>query len=732
MAKYDIGTLIYRILGDDSGIKKSLSDTEKNAKKTSVSFKRIIAGIGVAAIGSKLVSFFKDATDKASALQESTQKFGVVFSEVFPAASLAARDLAENYGLSERAAKDALSANANLFTQLGATQEQALLYGNTLAEVGTDLASFTNFSGGAEGAINALKSAVLGEREALKSLDIPILEEDLKEFANTLGKNYNAMTKLERATLSLDLIIKRADNAIGDFARSADSWANVQRRLDAAIEDTSARIGSELLPGLSKLGIALIDSNKSGSVFAQGLKGLATAINSIIEIGADWINHQTIQANRLRENFDETYRLEKQIERTKKQMADYGIELAKNAGQAGTAAEGAKALKTALKNGDFDARRFSDAVRDLSVDLETLRIQSISITDPLGRTATALATSFKIARTEATKYRGQVDTTAKAQKLAFDKEMARRQAEIDLARFAGDEEEAIRLEGLKSAAEVGNNKLLGIKQKADLSTAYQKQAEDDITAYKIQKANEYASTALNYATNLFSALSALSQAQTENRLNDIDLQLQRALEVAGVEEDTAIEKAEKELEIAKEDGDAKEILEKENAVKRAEIEAEYDKKRRKAEYEGALAAWNYQLAAAIAQVPVAVLNAIASGWAAGPIMGPILAGSYGAAAGLAGGIQVAAVAASKPQPPKFEGGGIIPGSSSGTTVIAGENNKAEGIFNQSQMQRLLDIADGNTGFTQVAPMSKQLLLDDLFEASQNGTLLIADNAIVGT
>ncbi len=730
MAKYDIGTLIYRILGDDSGIKKSLKSTESSFKKLDKKIKGIAAGLGATFIGSKLIGFFKSAVSSASDLEESTQKFGVVFSEVFPMASLAARDLAENYGLSTRAAQDMLSANANIFTQLGATQEQALQYGNTLAEVGTDLASFTNFSGGAEGAINALKGAILGEREALKSLDIPILEEDLKEFANTLGKDYTAMNKLEKATLSLDLIIQRADNAIGDFARSADSWANVQRRLDAAIEDTSASIGNELLPGLSKLGIALIESNKSGSLFAEGMKGVAIGINFLLEGVADYINQGTKFTEKLRENYDETFRLEKQIEDTKQQIADYGLKLAQASDKTATAADGTKAFQEALRKGDYDARNLSDAVRNLSVDLETLRIQSISISDPLGATATALSASFKIARAQAAKYRGSIDTTAKAQKKAFDRQVARAQAEIDLAKLAGKDILAIQLESALQVKEIENDKLITAQQKADLKVALEKKSEDDIIAYKIQKANEYASFALSSAVGLFGALSALSQAQTQSRLDDIDIQLARALEAAGVEENDAIEKAEKELEDYKETGETKLLEEKQNAVKRAQIEAEYDKKRRQAEYEGALSVWEFQVAQTIASGILSVQNAIAAGWLFG---GPWGAAAFGATALTTSGLQLAAINEAKPQPPKFEGGGIIPGTPSGTTITAGENNKSEGIFNQGQMRRLLDIADGNAGgLSRVAPMSKQLLLDDLFEASQNGTLLIADNAVVSS
>ena len=47
---------------------------------------------------------------------------------------------------------------------------------NSLA---SDLSSFTNYTGGAEGASQALTRAMLGERESLKLLGIVIREEDI-------------------------------------------------------------------------------------------------------------------------------------------------------------------------------------------------------------------------------------------------------------------------------------------------------------------------------------------------------------------------------------------------------------------------------------------------------------------------------------------------------------------------------------------------------------------------
>ena len=145
------------------------------------------------------------------------------------------------------------------------------------------------------------------------------------------------------------------------------------------------------------------------------------------------------------------------------------------------------------------------------------------------------------------------------------------------------------------------------------------------------------------------------------------------------------------------------------------------------EYEGALVAWQLQTAMAVAQAPLAILNAISAGWK----FGPITAGIFGALAATASAIQVAAVVASKPQPPKFADGGIVPGSSYSGDNVTAQVNSGEMVLNQAQQRNLFDIANqGGAGGGMV-----NLILDGtvlgkaLFRMSQNGDLLIDAGAI---
>ncbi|MFA7502993.1 MAG: phage tail tape measure protein, partial [Anaerovoracaceae bacterium] len=206
------------------------------------------------------------------------------------------------------------------------------------------------------------------------------------------------------------------------------------------------------------------------------------------------------------------------------------------------------------------------------------------------------------------------------------------------------------------------------------------------------------------ATNLFSQLDALQQAQAQaqiDRLNRqlqvdleiIDARLQAELEAAGVAEETKIERLQRELEEAKKKGDEEQVLTLTNAIKRTEIEEEYAEKRTQAEeefqekqaqleYKAALASWRYKLAAAIANAAQAITSIWAQ-WAANPVFAGVLTGISATATG----VQIAAMNEAKPVKPEFQTGGLVLPSNgnnvgdTGTDVRVAENGASELLFN---------------------------------------------------
>lgn len=252
MANKSVGLLTIAFGADLRGFDKAMKKAQRSIKKFGTSMQRTgqtltrnltvpLVGLGVAAV--KMASDF----------EETDAKFKTVFSSIQREAEATAKVFKSSFGLSSKAAKQMLGDTGDLLVGFGFTEREALNLSKQVNELAVDLASFTNFSGGAEGASLALTKALLGERESIKSLGIAITEADLKSFAEDQGKVFKQLTRVEKATLTYQLALKQSSKAVGDFARTSGGFANQTRILIGEINDLGIELGQHLLPIANKL-----------------------------------------------------------------------------------------------------------------------------------------------------------------------------------------------------------------------------------------------------------------------------------------------------------------------------------------------------------------------------------------------------------------------------------------------------------------------------------------------
>ena len=224
------------------------ADTAKNA--LGGMFLKMAAGLLTIAAVKKAFDFLSGSITAASDSQETYSKFGTIFNTVLREANKEAGNLADNYGLSETASREMLSATGDLLTGVGATAGAALDLSVKTQQLAVDLASFTNYSGGAKGASDALTKAMLGERESLKSLGIVVSEEMVKTKLAEQGKSKltGAALLQAKAYITLEIATEQSKNALGDFERTSKDYANQQRILKGGLEDLNVELGKVFLP----------------------------------------------------------------------------------------------------------------------------------------------------------------------------------------------------------------------------------------------------------------------------------------------------------------------------------------------------------------------------------------------------------------------------------------------------------------------------------------------------
>tara|TARA_R100000231_G_scaffold139161_1_gene119454 strand:- start:2065 stop:4002 length:1938 start_codon:yes stop_codon:yes gene_type:complete len=241
---------------------KELDKDVKNSAKTNEQFSAGMSGLGTAAIvgaaglaAKSLLDFSLSAIQAASSAQEAAGAFGTTFGG---AAEQLNKQLAENanlFGLTTSEAQQLISVFGSVAQGIGFTQQESADLSSQLFNLAGDIASFNNITQGAEPVLQAFRSALVGEREALKTYGIAITEAEVQTKAFELtGKNSaDALTRQEKALATTALIFERATVQQGNAAREASGFAAQTLIARSATQELREELGEELLPAAGEV-----------------------------------------------------------------------------------------------------------------------------------------------------------------------------------------------------------------------------------------------------------------------------------------------------------------------------------------------------------------------------------------------------------------------------------------------------------------------------------------------
>jgi len=279
--------------------KKSLASFGKGIGKIGKNLAKtlLVAGGQIGALGTYFVKAASDA-------EETRTKFEAVFSSITVSASDTAQSLAKDFNLAASTSEKLLGNTGDLLVGFGFAEDQALDLSDKVNRLAIDLASFTNYSGGASGASQALTKALLGETESAKSLGI-VIRQNTKEFKDSVASMMESKGVTEQQARSLVILeqaMRQTEKAQGDYQRTQDGMANSVRKVQEgwkgfreevgkAIMDSSgmASITSKLADRINHLTQQVTDFIDSGQVdyWAQEAKNALQSIIPILQkIGA--------------------------------------------------------------------------------------------------------------------------------------------------------------------------------------------------------------------------------------------------------------------------------------------------------------------------------------------------------------------------------------------------------------------------------------------------------------
>jgi len=255
-----IGEVKGYIGADNTAFLKALAQSEKEARSFAAKTERYFDSIGksmtkmgqTATIGVTVPVVAAGTAMAMAAIdaEETRSKFAVVFSDIQAEANAMAETLRDAYGLGRVESQQLLSDTGDLLSGFDFTQEAALDMSAAVNKLAVDLTSFSNFKGGAAEASRILTKMLLGEAEAAKSLSIAI-NQDTDEYKAIFAQmsKVEGVSKLQaKAMTILEIATKQSKNAIGDYARTADSTSNLLRLLWTRTKDLGTEIGVKLVP----------------------------------------------------------------------------------------------------------------------------------------------------------------------------------------------------------------------------------------------------------------------------------------------------------------------------------------------------------------------------------------------------------------------------------------------------------------------------------------------------
>ena len=268
---------------------KRTDDSAKGLGTRMLSLKTAFTAMLGVLVLRKVFEVTKSIFDMGAAVEETESKFRTVFGSSSGGVQKFLDDFAVAAGLSNRVAQDLIATTAAMAQGMGFAQSASAELAQQVLRLSADLASFNNLP--TAEVLNAVQSALVGEREQLKRMGIVLREVDVQQRAMTLsGKTTaKALTQQEKVLATVQLLYEKAGVAVGDLARTQDSAANTAKRLGARIENLKDQVASALLPAMAQLLGAVDDNSGAFDVLGRAIKTVsafaAVTVASLQAIG---------------------------------------------------------------------------------------------------------------------------------------------------------------------------------------------------------------------------------------------------------------------------------------------------------------------------------------------------------------------------------------------------------------------------------------------------------------
>jgi len=268
------------LVGQLLDTQRSLRNTAKTAGSTGATFSVLRSKLLLASFGASLVSAsLLRLTNMAGDANEQFSKASVVFGNSFDDMEQFTRSFGDEVNRSRFQLMEMAASVQDILVPMGMMRGEAATLSQNIVKLAVDVGSFSNAASAT--VMRDFNSALVGNHETVRKYGIVISEARMQQVALAEGiiKSGETLDDQQKILARLAILHKDSSDAVGDAARTADSYANVMQGLAAQVEETAIIMGQALLPIVKTIAIALnalLEIVARPSVWAVAAVAIAT------------------------------------------------------------------------------------------------------------------------------------------------------------------------------------------------------------------------------------------------------------------------------------------------------------------------------------------------------------------------------------------------------------------------------------------------------------------------
>lgn len=279
MARQGNAVFKLSILADTSDAKRKLTlfGRDLTGLQSALSKMAVPAGVAIGALG----ALGKSCAEAASQLEQTTGSVDAVFKNYANQIHAYARNSAQQFGISTSDFNKYAAVLGAMLKNTGMSYDHATEKTIGLMKVSRDLAA--TYGTDVATAVESISALMRGETDPIEKYGIAIKQSDVNARMAAEGLDKLTGEDLKQAEMNtrLKLLYEQSADALGGFAREADTMAQAQERANAEWENAKAKLGQALTPIMTKFANALAKVAQFAADHPRLMTGIAIAAGTL-------------------------------------------------------------------------------------------------------------------------------------------------------------------------------------------------------------------------------------------------------------------------------------------------------------------------------------------------------------------------------------------------------------------------------------------------------------------